>query len=387
MDNFKKIASLEELEGLKNLLNYENSGKHEPVDKREKILVDFTSPCGKISPTNETQNIYINTDSVFVNPNADENNPCNYDFGKVDEDIKAALDKGEAVICNFFAKDIPTDAKKWAKICENIIARYDSIKYVGIWNTPELNTQNASMFFELYRSCASILKNRFPDIKIGGASFTSAMNDYIHEFFNLLLNDKTVPFDFFSWNCKAYKVEQILNAAYAARTMLDKYGFTDTESVLSGWKYEKKDTTPDKNKAEAASIKGAAFVAGTLIGLSRLPLNIAKYCGAQSPKTDLAHKAFGEIFSLGIKVTSDTAADHVYVLGAKNDDKGAFMAVNFNPYEDARHNCVFDLKGIFGKKCEIYLLDKEHDLEQVYSGNIPETYELLENSVILVKLV
>lgn len=387
MDNIKKIASPMELESLKNLINFENSGNSEPLVKREKILVDFTKPVRKISPINETYNFYIDTDSVFKNPDADENDLSNYDFAKVDEDIKAVTDKGETVICTLCAGTFPEDTEKWSRICENIIARYNNISYVGIWSRPEISTKSISEFFKLYKTTATHLKKCFPNIKVGGASFEAALSDYIHEFLNLLLNDKTVPFDFFSWNCKAYKVEQILNAAYAARTLLDKYGFADTESLLSGWSYEKKDAAPDKNKAEAASIKGASFVAGTLVGLSKIPCDAAKFCGEASHKVKLAFKAFEAIASLGIKVTSDTAADHVYVLGAKDDDKGAFMAVNYNPYEEAQHDCVFELKGIFGKKCEIYLLDKNHDLEMVYSGTIPESYVLMPDSLILVKLV
>ena len=100
-----------------------------------------------------------------------------------------------------------------------------------------------------------------------------------------------------------------------------------------------------------------------------------------------AFKAFAALTELGIEVTSDTAADHVYVVGAKDDDKGAFMMANFNPYEKLEHELVFDLKGVFGKKCEIYLLDEEHDLELVYEGEIPESYKMMPETVVLVKLV
>ena len=474
MDNFKKIASLEELEALKDLIHYENSGEHKPTDKREKVLVDFTKPVGKIKPVNGvgggplTGNFlwdsteyfkearipycrlhdiehpfgcgeFVDINCIFKNFNADENDAENYNFTATDKYIKAIIDCGAKVIFRLGTSIehglrihtlVPKDFAKWARICEHIIRHYNEgwadgftfgIEYWEIWNEPDLGNLcwggTFEQFIELYKTAAIHLKACFGDtIKVGGAAFTTGVSDNIHMFLNALALDKRVPLDFYSFHRYAFKVEQILNEVHAARILLDKYGFTETETVFDEWNYVKswKDgyTVMKKN---ITSMMAAAFIAGTLLALQKSPVNVATYYDAQVGTTMREHwnglftapeiineenaikseplkgyyafKAFAALAELGIEVTSDTAADHVYVAGAKDDDKGAFMLANFNPYEKADHELVFDLKGIYGKKCEIYLLDEEHDLELIYEGEIPETYNLKSETVVLVKLI
>lgn len=345
MDKFKKIASLEELEALKNLIHYENSGEHKEQDRREKLLCDFTKPQGKIKNVSETDSARL------VSLGADSG--CVFSeklYGELKNEVEKGIEKG-------------------AEYFEIVCCAYVSCR----------------SFFEFYAQCALALKEELPTVKIGAGGFDNCVSDYVHEFMNYLSNDKRVPLDFFSWHKSCAKAEQMQNYTYAARTLLDKYGCTETENALSAWQYDGKNTDNAK-----LLTKEAAFVAATLISLQKTPADIAVY-GKKSyggnEKCRLAFEAFGMLSSLGIEVTSDSAADHVYVLGAKNDDKGAFMAVNFNPYEETEHECVLDLKGIFGKKCEIYLLDEFHDLEVVYSGSVPESYKLSANSVMVVRLV
>lgn len=472
--DIKKIASLEELEALKALIQYENSGENKPQDKREKVLVDFTKPCGKIKPVNGvgggplTGNFlwdstdyfkearipysrlhdiehpfgcgeFVDVNCIFKCFGADETNEESYNFTATDKYIKAIIDSGAKVIFRLGTSIEhglrlhtlpPKDFAKWARICEHIIRHYNEgwangfeygIEYWEIWNEPDLGDMcwggSFEQFVELYKTVAIHLKECFGDsIKIGGAGFTRAVNDNIHVFMNALSVDKRVPLDFFSFHRYAFKVEQILNEVYAARTLLDKYGFNETETVFDEWNYVKSWSDSYTVKKEyITSMTGAAFIAGTLLALQKSPVDVATYYDAQVGTTMREHwngifaapeindeehsvktlplkgyyafKAFAALSELGIEVTSDTAADHVYVVGAKDDDKGAFMLANFNPYEQLEHELVFDLKGVFGKKCEILLLDEEHDLETVYEGDIPESWKIGANSVILVKLV
>ena len=472
--DIKKIASLEELEALKSLIHYENSGEHKPQDMREKILVDFTKPKGRIKPVNGvgggplTGNFlwdssdyfkeahipycrlhdiehpfgcgeFVDVDCIFKNFNADETNPENYNFTATDKYIGAIIDCGAKVIFRLGSSIEhglrihtlpPKDFAKWARICEHIVRHYNEgwadgfeygIEYFEIWNEPDLGDMcwggTFGQFIELYKTAAIHLKSVFGDtIKVGGAAFTSAVNDNIHEFLGALALDKRVPLDFFSFHRYAFKVEQILNEVYAARTILDKYGFPETELVFDEWNYVKSWSDGyEVKKRNITSMPVAAFIAGVLLSLQKSPVDVATYYDAQVGTTMREHwnglftapeihdeehsikslplkgyyafKAFAALCELGIEVVSDTAADHVYLLGAKDDDKGAFMVANFNPYEELSHELVFDLKGVFGKKCEIYLLDAEHDLELVYEGDIPESYKLEANAVVLVKLV
>ncbi|MBR3996059.1 MAG: hypothetical protein IKI97_12365 [Clostridia bacterium] len=354
MDNFKKIASLSELEALKNLIHYENSGEHKPIDKREKILVDFTNPKGKIKSISESS-----TDTGLV----------------------AFLCKGS----------LPETEEQLSDYIKELKSTVESLKgngteYFELLSCPDSANIPCRKFFEIYAHCAIALKQEFPDIKVGAGSFQDCVSDYVHEFMNYLALDKRIPLDFFSWKKSVTKSEQLQNYIYAARTLLDKYEFSETDNIITAWQYNSK-SSPDAKEAET---REAAFVAATLISLQKTPVDIALYGKenfGKNNKVALAFDAFCAISSLGIEVTSDSAADHVYVVGAKNDDKGVFMLANFNPYEKLHHELVFDLKGVFGKKCEIYLLDEEHDLELVYSGEIPESYNMGAESVVLVKLV
>ncbi len=350
MDKFKKIASLEELEALKNLIHYENSGEHKPQDKREKVLVDFTKPTGKIKTISETA-----PDSKKVTILPTDNTNVKDLTEKFRSIIQSGIEKG-AVYFEICAPD-------------------------GTESIP------CRKFFEIYAESVLNLKKDFPDIKLGAGGFDNCVSDYVHEFMNYLSTDKRIILDFFSWHKSCTKAEQLQNYTFAARTMLDKYGFENTESILTSWSYN---CTSNGIPETKFNIKKASFAAACLISLQKTPADIA-ICSenllADNNKCKLAFKAFTAISDLGIEVTSDTAADHIYVVGAKNDDKGAFMIANFNPYEDLEHELVFDLKGVFGKKCEIYAVDEEHDLDLVYKGDIPESYKLQPNSVILVKLV
>ncbi len=473
-NNIKKIASVEELEALKNLMNYENSGEHKPQTNREKILVDFTKPIGKIKPVNGvgggplTGNFhwdsmqffkeahipysrlhdiehpfgsgeFCDIDCIFKNFNADETDPENYNFAATDKYLQAIIDSGAKIIYRLGSSIEhtikihtlpPKDAAKWARICEHIIMHYNEgwangfhmgIEYWEIWNEPDLGHLcwggTFDEFIALYKTAAIHLKERFGDkIKVGGAGFTTSVNDNIQAFLNALSTDKRVPLDFFSFHRYAFKVEQILNEVHAARIILDKYGFNKTETVFDEWNYVK-DWTEGYTvmKKNITSMFGAAFLGGTLISLQKSPVDIATYYDAQVGTTMREHwnglfdapelhdeghsvqsvplkgyyafKAFGVLAELGIEVTSDSAADHVYVLGAKNDDKGAFMVANFNPYEETEHELVFDIKGSFGKKCEIYVVDEEHNLEPIYSGEIPQSRKIAPNTIWLVKLI
>ena len=349
MDKFKKIASLEELEALKELIHYENSGEHKPQDKREKILVDFTKPVGRIKAISES----AATAEVTILP---VTNIADKDLSESFKDI------------------ILKDTEK-------------GTKYFEISSPDGTESIPCRTFFEIYANTMISLKKEVPDIKLGAGGFDNCVSDYVHEFMNYLSTDKRVALDFFSWHKSCAKAEQLQNYTFAARTLLDKYGFENTENIITSWSYN---GNPAGIPAAEFDLKKASFTAACLISMQKTPTNIAVFsedAHNENSKVKSAFKAFAAISDLGIEVTSDTAADHIYVVGAKNDDKGAFMMANFNPYEKLEHELVFDLKGVYGKKCEMYLADSEHDLDLIYEGDIPETYKMMPETIVLVKLV
>ena len=135
--------------------------------------------------------------AIFPNFDADVNDPKSYDFACTDESILTTLDAGtetffrlgETIDHRIVKHNItvPKDFKKWAEICEHIIMHYNegwadgyhlNIEYWEIWNEPDLDAEDAeyrrtwtgnyAQFFDMYEITAKRLKERFPNLKIGG---------------------------------------------------------------------------------------------------------------------------------------------------------------------------------------------------------------------------
>ena len=166
----------------------------------------------------------------------------------------------------------PEDFTKWAQICEHIILHYNEgwadgfnygIEYWEIWNEPE-NSDDISdnhfwigteeEFFRLYDTAAKYLKNRFPDLKIGGygscgfyaLTKTNAVNTgstprnqyfvtYFQDFLNYI-KEHNSPMDFFTWH--SYTTTE-KNARYIdyVRENLAKAGYGEAEIICDEWNY------------------------------------------------------------------------------------------------------------------------------------------------------
>lgn len=94
-------------------------------------------------------------------------------------------------------------------------------------------------FYEFYEIVATHLKERFPNLKIGG--HTSAYREeWIENFFKWLTRDgKRVPPDFFSRHCYGFLPEKMYKRSGFVRKKLNEYGYTNTESILNEWNYIK----------------------------------------------------------------------------------------------------------------------------------------------------
>lgn len=230
--------------------------------------------------------VFVDVDNIFRRPSADPDDPAAYDFGYTDWLLQALERAGckpfyrlGCTIENYQKKIRPyriippADPHKWAAVCEHIIAHYNrgwangfhmNIEYWEIWNEPDnepviednpMWRGTPEQFFELYEITANRLKTAFPECKIGGyasCGFYDVLNrkaqaqanvstrtGYFIEFFEKFLTHittegHTAPLDFFSWHSYSGPEENVRYAAYA-REMLDKFGFTETESILNEW--------------------------------------------------------------------------------------------------------------------------------------------------------
>ena len=359
---------------------------------------------------------YVDIPNVFPDFDADENDPANYDFAFTDVLLERMVKSGVepyyrlgVTIENYV--DIkayriypPKDNAKWARICEHIIIHYNeswadgfryNITYWEIWNEPdnypeiELNQMwrgTMEQYFELYETAATYLKNRFPNIKIGGYGSCGFYNlnnvdvsniahstnrfDYFIEFFHKFLeymSARKVPIDFFGWHTYAGLKDNIIFANYP-RQYLDKYGYTETEIHLNEW---------NPGVAERGKLKDASNILGVMISQHATPTDMcmyydfrwwSTYCGAVNPLDRSPFKAyyafynFGQLYALGKCVECNVVGNDVYALAATNGENGG-IAVSNNSGEDVILN-VFTL-GLADKTAKIYMTDEKHIHDEI----------------------
>ena len=242
---------------------------------------------------------------LFPRFEADPYDAASYDFACTDEAILVTLEAGTKTFFRLgegIEHDIkkhdtlpPPDFRKWAVICEHVIRHYTEgwadgfhhdMPYWEIWNEPDLDTDDSpnkrcwggtrAQFFDMYEITAKHLKKCFPHLKIGGPA--SCGNETWCEAFLAEMRRRDVPMDFFSWHIYTAKVPEISKKAYRMRALLDKYGYTDAESILNEWNYNKNWTDQFVYSLQVIhSVKGAAFLMAGISVAQSAPIDMLMY--------------------------------------------------------------------------------------------------------------
>ena len=327
--------------------------------------------------------VYVDVPVIFRNFNADENDPASYDFAFTDDLLKHIEASGMTPYyrlgvtienhCRIKAYNIypPVDFNKWARICEHILAHYTEgwadgffykIEYAEIWNEPENNILDPmnnpcwrgtkEQFFEMYKIAARHLKNRFPNIKIGGygsSGFYSAIGKNANPWANVkgrydnfvifftdflqYISDKETyaPLDFFSWHSYGSVDDNIQFAEFCRKT-LDKYGFNKTESHLNEW---------NPGIMQRGLLKDASDICANMIELQKSSTDMAMYYAAETRMTYCGlfdplgnphyayyvFRAFGELYG-GIQTACQGQENGIYALAAVKDGKNYILVTN-----------------------------------------------------------
>lgn len=347
---------------------------------------------------------------IFPNFDADPTDPANYDFTCTDHYIDMIETAGTKVFYRLghrieheikkYGTLPPKDFKKWAVICEHIIRHYTEgwadgscrdIQYWEIWNEPDLDPDDAAdkrtwggtkaQFFEFYHVVATHLKDCFPHLRIGGPAIAGNL-DWAEDF----LAQLKAPLDFFSWHIYAHTVEKVTKRAERVRALLDKYGFSGTESILNEWNYVL-DWSGDKliySHIIKPTAKGAAFTLATMCASQASSVDMLMYYDARpnaawngmfnfnqmgGKVTTTAYfpfPMFNELYKLGTSVESASDGEGVYVSAAKNENEAAVIFTHYNDDDSAEPKFItLELDGFSsdnGVEAKIYLLDNEHDL-------------------------
>jgi len=361
--------------------------------------------------------VFVDIENIFRNFDADVNDPASYDFAFTDWLLKELNAQGVepfyrlgATIENYHYLNAyhiypPKDPHKWAEICSHIIAHYNEgwangfhfgIKYWEIWNEPDNEPEikdnpmwkgTMEQFFELYEVTANLLKSRYPDLKIGGyascgfyaidkegrgvvkeANVSPRMQyfiDFAEAFFEYITSEEhKSPIDFFSWHSYADMERNVVFAKYA-RSLLDRYGLTETESILNEW------NPGIKNRG---LLKDAALISGMMLTMhERSDVSVMTYYDGQvhgsyqgmfDPvkyvpfKAYYVFPAFNELYKLGNAVEISTSKSTVPALAAKGEGGIGIMISNTNSKPE-----VCELSGLPVDKITVKLICAKRNLK------------------------
>ncbi|HNX13779.1 MAG TPA: hypothetical protein PK854_06420 [Oscillospiraceae bacterium] len=388
----------------------------------------------------------VDVHAVFPDFDADENDPGNYFFAPTDYYLKSIKDAGMDVIYRLgssmeggpfrFHNRPPKDYEKWARICCKIIEHYNlgwangfsyDIEYWEIWNEPDADLGNPNMamagqwsgtpeqFYEFYCTASSILKERFPALRIGGYASCAVDEPSRRVFFeNFLLALKKFPhaFDFFSFHAYGDSFKKLRDRVNYITKTLEKSGYSDLELLCTEynyiWEFEdiwRKLGDPNGEHFCAAlfedmkSARAASYILGAMIIFQNLPVQIANFYRnddgglwesgfdrhgvPQKPYYALA--AFHETAGMN-QVQCTGSADGVEILAAKSDAGKVILIAN---YTGCAREYKFDIKGLPKKhEARFFVTDENSDYAQTgVLSPLSEYLYLRPGSVNVIKII
>ncbi len=346
----------------------------------------------------------VDINAIFPDFDADPNDPASYDFACTDHYSKTIMDAGAEVFYRLGNKIDhrvkkydslpPKDFRKWAVICEHIIAHYNegwadgfhwNIRYWEIWNEPgngrECWDAPYEEFLPLFEITAKHLKARFPNIKIGGPAFATGGVDNRRDDFLRYMKERNVPIDFFSWHTYRSNTDEYKKRILAVRKSLDEAGYPETESILDEWTYIINWHEGRKDSIKTIiSMKGAAFVSAVMATGQNTPLDMLMYYDARPSvynclfdfyteerlKGYYSFSLFSKLYRLRNHVETTSSDDCIYAVAAKNESETGIMITYFtnDPAAEKKTICLC-INGKDDAAYDLLLLDKEHDADCV----------------------
>lgn len=371
----EKLGNIKKLHGVNCAPYNKRAG-----DDQERMRKFFQYTGAPLSRLHDCQGSYggtyfVDVPNIFRNFDADEYNPESYDFHYTDEYIKGIIEGGANVVYRLgvtiewgskkYTTYPPKDYAKWARICEHIIKHYNEgwnngfsygIEYWEIWNEPEnppMWQGTREQFYELYRVASTYLKERFPNIKIGGygscgfyAVFREGMNEFYRSFvpyftdFLAFVKENNCPLDFYSWHIYTDKLSEIERSSEFVREKLDEYGFVNTESHLNEWNYG----AEGKRFEDKHTMVGASFIAAGFALMQSIDIDLAQYYVATASSayngildirtgeyTPVAHvfHAFSEVYKAGNNLKIERECCEPYAVAAESGGRVHALISNY----------------------------------------------------------
>ena len=406
-------------------------------------------PYCRLHDTNYPHPREVDIPTIFKNFDADPDDPASYSFAATDVYLKEILAAGAKIIYRMgisiehpklkYYTDPPKDFGKWAKVCLNIARHYNEgwadgfnmgIEYWEVWNEPDQQAELREMdsmwsgtpeeYFALYAVTSRLFKEKMPYVKIGGYASCGMLSPKLYDYFIRFLQyvrDNKLPLDFYSWHVYTFKLSDIRENARIARENLDRFGFTETESILDEWNYLT--NMPNiwgeimggggalkryKVFSETSGVIGASFTAAALVEMANLPIDIATHYDGHPTnffctifdryglptKQFYAFDAFNRLIGCGEKAELSCDAPGVYALAASGGVKAGILAVNWDGQTDSYRTEIKGLDPDGTYLYELFVLDAYSDLEKIYEktgkiSELPDSIYLHSNSAAFVK--
>ena len=374
----------------------------------------------------------VDIQAIFPNFDADVNDPQSYDFACTDKYISEIYEFGTKPFYRLgskiehyvkkFGTFPPKDYTKWAQICEHIIAHYTEgwadgfkydLEYWEIWNEPDLDPDDShnkrcwqgteAEFAEFYTVAATYLKNRFPNLKIGGPAI--AWNeDWLERFFERI-KDKHPPMDFLSWHWYGVEPNEMSKKGTRISKIAKRYGYGDAESILNEWNYVRGWGDEFVYSIETMiSIKGACFTSACMAAAQKNPnIDMLMYYDARPCamnglfdfytmrplKGYYPFYIYANLYEMGNQVKSVSDDKDIYVVSAKNGNKAGIMITYYS--EDDGNTPKFvtvNTNGHDFSNAKIYITDVnqtmgENLVNKFDNGKI--TLRLERNSIVYIE--
>ena len=363
---------------------------------------------------------------IFPRFEADPTDPSSYDFACTDEAILTSLDAdtktffrlGQTIEHQIKKHGTlpPADFHKWAVICEHIIRHYTEgwadgfyhdMPYWEIWNEPDLDPDDSpnkrtwggtkAQFFDMYEISAKHLKACFPHLKIGGPAL--AYNEEWAEDFLREMRARDVEIDFFSWHIYCTEPYHMTARAERIRGLMDKYGYTEAESILNEWNYVKGWTDQFLYSIETIhGVKGAAFVMACISAAQHSSIDMLMYYDTRPSAFNGAFDFYtyeklhgyyplywyGMLYDMDREVLAENSVEDVYTLCGVDRNGKATAIITYYSDDDGLEDKLVSID--FGREgaYEVYLLDENHKGERIPT---PEdmTFSMKRQSCLFIK--
>jgi len=198
----------------------------------------------------------IDIHRIFPLFHLDENDPKNYFFDQTDDYLSMIADSnaqidfklGETIDHSGFARliGVPENIDKWARICRNIIAHYKNgemngmhlnITRVTVWEEPDnkdLFSGTVEDYSAMFCAVYKLLKQDFPDIRVGGPSIIANAFQYLEEFLTICKQNGCKP-DYITATIYGRELDVVLERIAKYREIAAKVGFSGLPIHIAEW--------------------------------------------------------------------------------------------------------------------------------------------------------